>query len=253
MSSALGGLALPEQGTMNDVAIVKEGWLHKRGQCPWGWARGRGLSGGVGRFGPAGPVAAWLGPSGGRATAASLPAFLEGSEDTGARPRPGSPAARGAARGLLRAGQSYLAWPGARLGPGLWGGVGRGGVPHQPGAWPGCVCAGAASRPSPVQPRLSACSEPCARGGPWRGLVRGEMRPWPLGRSPLPRSPLWFGGGEWGVDRLHVQLSPGECPPPAPGRGLTTPLPLPPDLLLPRLWQACWLPGTPCACPQLRA
>ena len=34
MSGALAGPALPEQGTMNDVAIVKEGWLHKRGQCP---------------------------------------------------------------------------------------------------------------------------------------------------------------------------------------------------------------------------
>lgn len=22
--------------SMTDVAIVKEGWLHKRGQCPWG-------------------------------------------------------------------------------------------------------------------------------------------------------------------------------------------------------------------------
>lgn len=77
--------------------------------------------------GPASTVAAWLGPSGGRGPAASLPAFLEGSEDTGARPRPGSLAARGAARGLLRAGQCYLAWPSARLRPGLWGGVGVGG------------------------------------------------------------------------------------------------------------------------------
>lgn len=38
------------------------------------------------------------------------PAFLEGSEDAGAGPRPGALVARGAARGLLRAGQGCLAW-----------------------------------------------------------------------------------------------------------------------------------------------
>lgn len=122
---------LLEPGTMNDVAIVKEGWLHKRGQCP----RGRvgagvlelacGLS--LGRHGDR--LARALGR---RAPAASLPAFLEGGEDTGARPRPGSLAARGTARGLLRAGQSCWAWPGACLRPGLGGG----GHLHHPGARP---------------------------------------------------------------------------------------------------------------------
>lgn len=33
---ALGVPQLLELGAMNDVAIVKEGWLHKRGQCPRG-------------------------------------------------------------------------------------------------------------------------------------------------------------------------------------------------------------------------
>lgn len=97
-------------------------------RLPLRWCGARGL---------AGIAAAWLGPLGGRATAASLPAFLEGSEDTGAHPRPGSLAARGTARGLLRAGQSCLAWPGACLRPGLWGG----GALHHPGAQLGaCLC-----------------------------------------------------------------------------------------------------------------
>lgn len=32
---------------MNDVAIVKEGWLHKRGQCPWGLGLGLGSRAGL--------------------------------------------------------------------------------------------------------------------------------------------------------------------------------------------------------------
>ena len=153
---------------MNDVAIVKEGWLHKRGQCPrgrpgarvpsgpaapqwpgaawavaarrvrppwapgpswtspgalWGpmspWPGGHGLAGppGWGRVPWAGvqPVE-WL--SGWGRGREEPPAFLEGSEDTGAGPRPGALAARGAARGLLRAEQGCLAWPGASLRPG---------------------------------------------------------------------------------------------------------------------------------------
>lgn len=40
-------------------------------------------------------VAACLGPGGGTATATSLPAFLEGGKDAGARPRPGSLVALG--------------------------------------------------------------------------------------------------------------------------------------------------------------
>lgn len=49
---------LLELGTMNDVAIVKEGWLHKRGQCP----RGRGGAG-VRRW-PAGFPLGGVGPVG---------------------------------------------------------------------------------------------------------------------------------------------------------------------------------------------
>lgn len=40
---ALGVPQLLELGAMSDVAIVKEGWLHKRGQCPRGRVGARGL------------------------------------------------------------------------------------------------------------------------------------------------------------------------------------------------------------------
>ena len=241
---------------MNDVAIVKEGWLHKRGQCPrgrpgarvpsgpaapqwpgaawavaarrvrppwapgpswtspgalWGpmspWPGGHGLAGppGWGRVPWAGvqPVE-WL--SGWGRGREEPPAFLEGSEDTGAGPRPGALAARGAARGLLRAEQGCLAWPGASLGPGCR----REGAPCHPVArlgaglcwscragWPGAPSA------SPLLTHVALCPG------------RGSVRSWwdgSVGLGPSPSGPacptalccLAAGGG--GLDRPPVQV-----------------------------------------------
>ena len=154
------------------------------------------------------------GTLGRRAPAASLPAFLEGSEDTGARPRPGSLVACGTARGLLRAGQSCWAWPSACLRPGLGGGPC---TPRGPGM--GRVCAGVAS----AEP--SACpASPVHTDGalcPGRGLAgpsRAGPMPlapcfvaWPAAPCPQPPDPqpcLLLREGMWGMDRLPVQVSP---------------------------------------------
>lgn len=198
--------------------------------------------------GPASTVAAWPGPSGGRGPAASLLAFLEGSEDTGARPRPGSLAARGAARGLLRAGQCYLAWPSARLRPGLWGGVGVGGSAPTRGPAPVCLCW--TCEPSEPSARPASAVRGLRALRPGRGLagpgVTGHVALAPRPQPPAPQPSVTRGWGV-GCGQASCLGVPWGVAPSCPRVGISSrPLPFPLDLFLPK---ALVIPASWLACP----
>ena len=235
---------------MNDVAIVKEGWLHKRGQClralpaegpelgpwllgGWGglgcgcWACGASLDSGSSPGavpGPRVPTACRTqGPQGlpGGNThprlVCSRLAEAAGGENhplswkaarTGAHPRPGTLVAQGTARGLLRAGQGWRAWPRASLGRAVgrrglctaWGPVWGGLALVQPG----CLAC-----PPPSLPPACPCAPVPREGlsGSWWDGAWSRVPHLAALSASLPSVPERLDRRSGELDRVGVEVS----------------------------------------------
>lgn len=239
---------------MNDVAIVKEGWLHKRGQCPWARpGRGSGaslaVSVAVAQACCAGaalglldrPVSV-LGPRSPR-TCRAWPRGMPGGDwsPPGARVAGSGAAAWPGPAGAGAVAPAPLSWKAVRtLGPGQ--GLAAGGLGRCPRAlegrarcwaWPSARRGRAvenALRPwatGTLELELAAPGCPAApRPGPraHRAALPAasgrDPRPWPPtscpAHSPLPRRPLHSG------QPLRPRAR-GSCPPAAGGRGARCP------------------------------
>lgn len=210
---------------MNDVAIVKEGWLHKRGQCPRAspaegpelgpWLfRGRGWTG-LWLPGLRGLPGLWEQPRGGsraqgphglRNTRPSGPPGWEHTPQAGVQP-PGRGCGWGEPPAFLEGSEDWgpsKAWhaggpghclraPEGRAGlAGLaqgqsWPGCGQEGAPHCLGPGVGRACTGAARLPGlpPAQPAPCLPMCPCAQGG-----ALGKLVGWSLVPGASPCSPV---------------------------------------------------------------